>query len=69
MADVCDEVILIGKEQTKNIYHGLMTQGYSEKHIHVLNNIMDAFSLLNKLKDKDTYVLLQSDLPDIFNEK
>ena len=69
MSDKADEVILIGKEQTKMIYKGLIKNKFNEKNIHVLNNIKDAFSLLNKLKDKDTYVLLQSDLPDIFNEK
>ncbi|MCR5787720.1 MAG: UDP-N-acetylmuramoyl-tripeptide--D-alanyl-D-alanine ligase, partial [Bacilli bacterium] len=69
MSDKTDEVILIGKEQTKYIYKGLIDSNYNKENIHVLNNIMDAFSLLNKLGDKDTYVLLQSDLPDIFNEK
>jgi len=69
MADKVDEVILIGKDQTKNIYNGLVESKFNENNIHVLNNIMDAFKLVHKLKDKDTYILLQSDLPDIFNEK
>ena len=35
----------------------------------LLNDIKDAFKLLDNIKDKETYILLQSDLPDIFNER
>ena len=35
----------------------------------VINDVKEAFTLMNKLKDKNTYVLLENDLPDIFNEK
>lgn len=69
IADVCDDVILIGKEQTKPIYEGLLLKKYPEKHIHILNNVVDAFPLMQQLKEKETYVLLENDLPDIFNEK
>ena len=69
MAKTVDEVILIGKDQTKNIYKGLVESKFKEENIHVLNNIMDAFKLVHKLKNGETYILLQSDLPDIFNEK
>lgn len=64
-----DDVILIGKEQTKPIQDGLKECQFSEEHIHILNDIMDSFPLMQQLKDGDTYVLLQSDLPDTFNEK
>ena len=69
MAKTTDEVILIGKEQTKDIYNGLKDKKYDMNKVHILNNIMDAFNLVHTLKEKDTYILLQSDLPDIFNEK
>ncbi|MEG0026467.1 MAG: UDP-N-acetylmuramoyl-tripeptide--D-alanyl-D-alanine ligase [Bacilli bacterium] len=69
MVGICDEVILIGKQQTKAIYDGLIDQKYPIEHIHILNDVKDAFTLMNKLKDKETYVLLENDLPDIFNEK
>ncbi len=68
IADVCDEVILIGAKQTKPIYDGLKEKKYPEKHIHILNDVKDAFRLVNKLKTKDTYVLLENDLPDLFTE-
>ncbi len=69
ISKVCDDVILIGKDQTKPIYDGLVESGYAENHIHVLNDVKLAFPLMQKLADKDTYVLLENDLPDIFNEK
>ena len=69
IADVCDEVILIGKEQTKPIYDGLIKKKYNKEHIHILNDVKRAFPLMNELSEKETYVLLENDLPDIFNEK
>ena len=69
IADATDEVILIGEEKTKPIYEGLMDKKYDKNKIHVLNDVMDAFPLMLKLKEKDTYVLLENDLPDTFNEK
>ncbi len=69
IASSTDEVILIGEEKTKPIYEGLMSENYDKTKIHVLNDVMDAFPLMLKLKEKDTYVLLENDLPDSFNEK
>ena len=69
MSDKVNYAILIGKEQTKYIKEGLIENKFNPDNIFVLNNVLDAFNLVNKLKGKDTYILLQSDLPDIFNEK
>ncbi len=69
IADHTDEVILIGKEKTKPIYDGLKEKSFPEKKIHVLNDVMDAFPLMMELKEGNTYVLLENDLPDSFNEK
>ena len=68
IAKVCDEVILIGEEQTKPILDGLKKEKYNESKIHILNDVKKAFPLMRKLADKNTYVLLENDLPDIFNE-
>ena len=64
----CDYVILIGKKQTKPIYDGLIENKFDEKKIFVLNDVKEAFPLMNRLADKETYVLLENDLPDLFNE-
>ena len=68
IAGVCDEVILIGEEQTKPILDGLKKEKYSDKKIHILNDVKEAFPLMRKLEYGTTYVLLENDLPDIFNE-
>ncbi len=68
ISKICDEVILIGEKQTLPIYEGLKESNYDLKKVHVLNDIKKAFILINKIKDKDTYVLLENDLPDMFNE-
>lgn len=68
IASTCDEVILVGENQTKPIYDGLINKKYPKKHIYVLNDVKESFILIEKLKEKDTYVLLENDLPDLFNE-
>ena len=69
IADSADEVILVGKEKTKPIYKGLKEKKFKEEKIHIINDVLIAFDLIQKLKEKETYVLLENDLPDIFNEK
>ena len=65
-----DEVILIGKEQTKPIYEGLLLEKYPEKQIHILNNVVDAYGLIYRLKkNEEVFALFENDLPDTFNEK
>ena len=68
ISKVCDYVILIGEKQTKPIYDGLIDNKFNKKKIFVLNDVRDAFPLMNKLSDNNTYVLLENDLPDLFNE-
>ena len=63
-----DEVILVGKEQTVPILDGLREKKYKEEKIHILNDVKDAFVLMKKLHEGETYILLENDLPDIFNE-
>ena len=63
-----DEVILVGEKQTKPILDGLKKSKYDASHIYILNDVKEAFPLINKLRDKETYVLLENDLPDVFNE-
>ncbi|MDD4643706.1 MAG: UDP-N-acetylmuramoyl-tripeptide--D-alanyl-D-alanine ligase [Bacilli bacterium] len=68
IAKFCDEVILVGQNQTKPIQEGLKEAKYNNNNIHIVNDVKQAFSLMSKLKEGDTYVLLENDLPDIFNE-
>ena len=69
IAEVADKVLLIGEQQTKSIQNGLKQQNFKEKNIVIFNHIKDAFVYLEKNHEKDAYILLQSDLPDTFNER
>ena len=69
IADSVDEVILVGKNQTKDIYDGIISKKFKKDNIHIINDVKEAFPMMQKLKDKETFVLLENDLPDIFNEK
>ncbi len=68
IAKVCDEVVLVGKKQTKPIQDGLTSSKYNKNRIHILDDVNEAFTLIRKLKNGETYVLLENDLPDIFKE-
>ncbi len=69
IAAVADQVILIGEKRTKPIKEGLLDKKYKEKNIHVLNDVRDAYTLLNDIKDKkDLYALFENDLPDTYTE-
>ena len=71
ISDVCDYVILVGKKQTKPIYDALIEKKYDKKKIFIINDIREAFTIMRRLASKDeksTYVLLENDLPDLFNE-
>jgi UDP-N-acetylmuramoyl-tripeptide--D-alanyl-D-alanine ligase len=68
MSEVCDKIILVGEQQTKPIQDGIKEKGYAEDDLYVVNDVKDAFAIINNLDKEDTYVLLENDLPDLFNE-
>lgn len=70
ISEVADYVILVGEKQTKPILDGLNNKKYNTKKISIINDVKEAFTIIDSLKEKDkeTYVLLENDLPDIFNE-
>ena len=68
ISESVDVAILIGKNQTKPIYEALKKSKFKDDNLYVLNDVRDAFKLLNKIADSNTYVLLENDLPDLFNE-
>ena len=68
ISEVADYVILVGKKQTKPIYDGLIKSKYDDEKIYVINDVKEAFPIMNKLQTESTYVLLDNDLPDLFNE-
>lgn len=67
IAKVCDKVILVGKNQTKPIYDGLIEEGYPKDQIEVTDDVYKAFNIVRTVGE-NAYVLLENDLPDLFNE-
>ena len=68
IAPVADYVILVGKTQTKPIYEGLIKSKYKKDNIYIINDVKEAFKIINNLSTSKSYILLENDLPDLFNE-
>ena len=68
---VCDYIILVGKKQTKPIYDGIMSTRYSKNKVEIVEDVKEAIRIARNLKTgkKRRVILLENDLPDIFNEK
>lgn len=67
LALVCDEIILVGENRTKPIQEGIKSKD-SQKQIYIINDVKEAFQIIQKIKEENTYVLLENDLPDLFTE-
>ena len=69
ISKVADYVILVGEKQTKPILDGLLEKKYDKEKISIINDVKDSFSIVDNMKlDSHAYILLENDLPDIFNE-
>lgn len=69
MKDTTDVVILVGEKITKPIKDGLKEVKYNDKKIYVVKSTKEAFALVKSLSNKkETYCLIENDLPDIYNE-
>lgn len=67
IASSCDYVILVGKKQTEDIYEGLIDKKFSKDKIHIVKDLFEGLDIVKKEK-KEVVVLLENDLPDMFNE-
>lgn len=65
-AKVCDYVILVGKEQTKPIYDGLIKKRYKKEKIEIIEDVKKAFNIITELDSdgKHKVALFENDLPD-----
>lgn len=70
IADSVDLAILVGKEQTKPIQNGIKDSKFNKDKLVVVNDVKEAISIAqNYYKNEEVYILLENDLPDLFNEK
>ena len=69
IAEVADKVILVGEKRTVPIKEGLLEKKFKEDNIFVLNDVREAYKLINKFKGKkELYALFENDLPDTYTE-
>lgn len=69
MKDKTDIVILVGEKITKPIMDGLKESNFDSKNIHIVKDTKEGFDLIKKLcKNKESCVLIENDLPDIYDE-
>jgi UDP-N-acetylmuramoyl-tripeptide--D-alanyl-D-alanine ligase len=67
-AEVCDLVVLVGRDQTGPIRAGLATAGFPEGQLHVVANAAEAQALLARTTRKGDVVLFENDLPDLYRD-
>ena len=68
MSSVCDKIILVGPKQTKAIQDALDDCKYDKSNLYVIDDVKEAFNIVNRVCSDNCYILLENDLPDIFNE-
>jgi len=68
IAEVCDIVILIGQNKTKDIVKGLKSKDYDMSKVQVLKTVYDGFAYLRQIVTSGDVILIENDLPDNFNE-
>ena len=65
-----DLAILVGTEQTKPIQEGIKSTKFNLENLIVLNDVKEAIAIAQTyFKNQESYILLENDFPDVFNEK
>jgi UDP-N-acetylmuramoyl-tripeptide--D-alanyl-D-alanine ligase len=67
-AKICDYVILVGLEQTRAIYEGLMKGGFSADKVRLVNSLDEANQELRGFLRPGDTVLFENDLPDLYSK-
>lgn len=63
-----DYFILIGINQTKSFYKGLIDSSVNEEKIYTFNTFDEGFKQAESIKGKDKVVLIENDLPDSYKK-
>ena len=64
--NVCDYIVLVGKEQTKPIYEGIVSTKYSGERVIVVDTLNEGLAEIDKIESGELpkVILLENDLPD-----
>jgi UDP-N-acetylmuramoyl-tripeptide--D-alanyl-D-alanine ligase len=65
-AEVCDIVVLVGREQSRPILDGLEDASFPASQIHVVGDAREAQALLARTTRRGDVVLFENDLPDLY---
>ena len=65
-AEICDNVIIVGDVNRQALEDGLLGAGFSEDAIHCVRGREEAFTELSQLVSAGDVVLIENDLPDLF---
>lgn len=68
IAETCDYAVLVGIKQTQPIQEGLEAKGFPKERIFLAEDLRAAFETVNQLLKPGDVLLIENDLPDIFNE-
>lgn len=61
----CDYVVLVGKDQTKPIYEGIMHEMFDKEKVFIANSFDEGMAWIQGLKvNGEKVVLMENDLPD-----
>ncbi len=64
-AEVCDYVILVGKNQTKPLQDGVSSvESFDSGRLFVVDRLEQVWPIINNIPGSDLVVLLENDLPD-----
>ena len=65
MAKVCDYIVLVGKEQTKPIYEGIIQEKFNKDRLFIAGSFREGMDWINKINcEKEKFILIENDLPD-----
>ena len=64
IADVCDLVILVGKNQSENIKKGLLAKKFKAENIIMAQSLFEVTNMFKSVLQAGDVVLLENDLPD-----
>lgn len=62
----CDYIILVGEKQTLPIQDGIKDAGFDPSSLFVVHNLQEALAKMRELASEKSVVLLENDLPDLF---
>jgi UDP-N-acetylmuramoyl-tripeptide--D-alanyl-D-alanine ligase len=65
-AEVCDTVIVVGRERSTPLVTGLREGGLPDERVHVVRDLAEATVHLGTLVRSGDVVLFENDLPDTY---